>query len=570
MTRYILARLADMLADETNRFMRKEDGTVTLFGIMMFILMVVIGGIAIDIMRYETQRVQLQYTLDRAILAAAALNQTLAPEDVVADYFARSGLERYRLRLEVDEGVSFRVVSATAEMDINTMFMDMFGVHALTSPAYGEAEERVRNVEISMVLDVSGSMGWAAADGRTKLRNLQDAADTFVATVMEANNYTTDDMLVSVSIVPYNGFVNAGTEIDSVFNISNEHAASTCTRFRDSTVPGEDQFERTWLGDTEEIQRLSHFDYSYRSYYSYFVASYCPTNDLNAITPWSHSVGDLQTEIANFTANGWTAIDQGMRWGVTLLDPSSSDELTSLGASVHEDFSLRPAALDDNETLKIIVLMTDGENTEQWDVRDEYRTGGAEIWHHAADDRWSIWYPAAGQYWIPYPRANDSTTFNNPYGYWSSAPYDDGNAFDGHESVEMSWPWMWANFTEYAIARAFYYYPAYWTGNYDYYNDVRTEGLVLFSGNEVSGQEHINADANLRAICAAAQDPDGNPDTDDGIIIYSVAFEAPLRGQQVLQDCASDDSNYYEVEGFEIVDAFANIASAINTLRLTQ
>jgi len=555
MTTVFLARLGDFLADRSCRFTRREDGTVTLFGVMMFILMVLIGGIAIDVMRYETQRAQLQYTLDRAVLAAAALNQTLEPEDVVADYFARSGLERYRLRLDVDDGVNYRTVSATAEMDINTMFMDVFGVRALTSPAYGRAEERVRNVEISMVLDVSGSMGWAAADGRSKLQNLRDAANSFVATVMEANNYDTDDMLVSISIVPYNGFVNAGSEMESVFNFSNEHNASTCTRFRG------DQFDRTDLGASEEIQRLSHFDYSYRDYYAYFVTPYCPTSELNAITAWSHSIGDLQAEINAFTATGWTAIDQGMRWGVTLLDPSSADELQAIGR-VHEDFGDRPEAHTDAETLKIVLLMTDGENTEQWDVSDAYRTGGSNIWHHADDDRWSIWYPAAGQYWIPSPRAGDGTTFNNPGGYWSDDPYDDGNAFDGHESVEMSWPWMYATFTEYAVGHAFFYYPAYYTGDWDFYNDITFDGLTLFSGNEVEGQEHIHADANLRSICDAAND--------QGIIVFSVAFEAPTRGQEVLQDCASTDAHYYEVEGFEITDAFDSIASTINSLRLTQ
>jgi hypothetical protein len=50
------------------------------------------GGIAIDIMRYETQRVQLQYTLDRSVLAAASVTQPLNPVDVVENYFEISGL----------------------------------------------------------------------------------------------------------------------------------------------------------------------------------------------------------------------------------------------------------------------------------------------------------------------------------------------------------------------------------------------------------------------------------------------------------------------------------------------
>ncbi|MEO1651506.1 MAG: hypothetical protein AAFR60_11090, partial [Pseudomonadota bacterium] len=476
-----------------------------------------------------------------------ALDQTLDPEEVVADYFARSGLTRYRLRLDVDDGVNFRTVSATAEMDINTMFMDVFGIRALTSPAFGRAEERVRNVEISMVLDVSGSMGWAASDGRTKLQNLQDAANAFVTTVMDANNYATDDMLVSVSIVPYNGFVNAGSEMASVFNMSTEHTASNCTRFRGT------QFDTTGLGATEDIQRLAHFDYIYRFSYSYFNVPYCPTNDLNAITAWSHSIGDLQAEINGMTATGWTAIDQGMRWGVTLLDPSSQDELDAL-SGVHEDFSDRPEAYDDVETLKIVLLMTDGENTEQWDVSDTYRTGGSGIYHDSANDLWSIYYPAQGQYYIPPVRTDDSTTFNNPGGYWSDTPLPN--------STEMSWQWMWANFTEFSIARAFFYYPAYYSGDWTLYDELRFDGLTLFSGNEVAGQEHIVADQNLRDICDAANTA--------GIIVFSVAFEAPTRGQQVLQHCASTDAHYYEVEGFDIVDAFDSIASTINSLRLTQ
>jgi len=60
-------------------FLCDENGTVTIFALMMFILMLAAGGIAIDVMRYETQRTQLQYTLDRAVLAAAALNQQEDP-----------------------------------------------------------------------------------------------------------------------------------------------------------------------------------------------------------------------------------------------------------------------------------------------------------------------------------------------------------------------------------------------------------------------------------------------------------------------------------------------------------
>jgi uncharacterized membrane protein len=97
------------------RFMRQEDGTITTFALMVFVLMVAVAGIAIDIMRYETQRVQLQYTLDRSVLAAASVTQPLNPVDVVENYFEISGLQDYRLNVDVEEGLNFRRVEAYAE-----------------------------------------------------------------------------------------------------------------------------------------------------------------------------------------------------------------------------------------------------------------------------------------------------------------------------------------------------------------------------------------------------------------------------------------------------------------------
>ena len=59
------------------------------------------------------------------------------------------------------------------------------------------------------------------------------------------------------------------------------------------------------------------------------------------------------------------------------------------------------------------------------------------------------------------------------------------------------------------------------------------------------------------AICEAAKDA--------GIIVFTIGFEAPRSGQAILRECASSDSHFYDVEGLEIADAFASIASAIRS-----
>jgi hypothetical protein len=241
------------------RFMRREDGTITTFALMIFILMVAVAGIAIDIMRYETQRVQLQYTLDRAVLAAASVTQPLNPTDVVENYFEISGLENYRLSTNVEEGLNFRRVEAYAELEINTLFMHMFGVRVLTSPAEGAAEERIRNVEVSMVLDISGSMG-----SNSRMVNMRNAAREFVTTVLQANESDSGN-LVSISIIPYNGMVNLGEPLESVFNLSDEHSQSSCVQVhRPSSSPAPISIP------TEEIERIAHWDYDDYFWYDDF------------------------------------------------------------------------------------------------------------------------------------------------------------------------------------------------------------------------------------------------------------------------------------------------------------
>ncbi|RMA43862.1 Tad domain-containing protein [Rhodophyticola porphyridii] len=522
-------------------FAREEDGTVTIFGLMMFVLMIGVGGIAIDVMRYETQRVQLQYTLDRAILAAAAMTQEQDAEAVVRNYFEVSGLENYRLTILPEEGFNYRRVSAHAEMDINSVFMHMFGVRAMTSPAYGVAEERVQNVEISLVLDISGSMGWNG-----KLRNMQTAAREFVTAVMEPNDYASDEMLVSMSIVPYNGRVNAGSTIESVFTLSNEHNASSCTRFDQA------DFQTTAIDPSQPIERLAHFDYDNRARYSTFRWPHCQTDDYGAILPWSHNIAALHSHIDSLNADGWTAIDLGMKWAVGLLDPAAAPALQALESSgvVHSDFVERPEAFNDRETMKIIVLMTDGENTNQYDVVQEFKRGPSTILYHEEDDRWSMYMPETGVYWIP------DRDYDDDDGRYSLQPYNDGNPSDGHESVALPWPYFWARWSARMMAGEFYWHGSRgYYGDWDYYRDLRYNSIELYAGAN-------QADANLRAICDAARD--------QGIIVFTIAFEAPQRGEEVMRYCATEPANYYDVEGTEISEAFASIANTIDQLKLVQ
>ena len=57
---------------------------------------------------------------------------------------------------------------------------------------------------------------------------------------------------------------------------------------------------------------------------------------------------------------------------------------------------------------------------------------------------------------------------------------------------------------------------------------------------------------------------------DNGVQVYSVAFQAPASGQAVLEFCASSEDHYFEPEdGDELIATYERIAATLSNLRLT-
>jgi hypothetical protein len=70
-------------------FAAGESGSLTIFSLFVVLCMLMVGGLAVDFMRQESARAKLQSTLDRAILAAADMDQQLDPTAVVQDLEVR-------------------------------------------------------------------------------------------------------------------------------------------------------------------------------------------------------------------------------------------------------------------------------------------------------------------------------------------------------------------------------------------------------------------------------------------------------------------------------------------------
>lgn len=115
-------------------FAYDEDGTVTVLAFSIFVMILLMGGIALDTMRQEMARASLQATLDRAVLAGATASTETGARTIVEDYFDKSGQSAYLLAQndgDISTSINAARVTAAAEMSLDTYLMRLAGVSTL-------------------------------------------------------------------------------------------------------------------------------------------------------------------------------------------------------------------------------------------------------------------------------------------------------------------------------------------------------------------------------------------------------------------------------------------------------
>ncbi|MGI3167995.1 pilus assembly protein TadG-related protein [Pseudooceanicola sp. C21-150M6] len=329
-------------------YARNEDGAVFLtLVIFLMLTMMLVVGISVDLMRTEMQRTRLQQTIDASVLAAAHRDNSLDPVSVVLDYFNKAELASYVTADDVEtEGVAgSRYVQVNLTADIQTPFLNMMGRNSLTIPARGRAEEQIGNAEISLVLDISGSM-----NQNSRMTRLHTAAGDFLDTVLKPES----EDKISVSVVPYTADVNAGKEIFSRMNVRQLHNYSYCVQF----LPTD--FDNTEIDPDKAYIQGQYFSWAS----SNFTQISCPTQSYETITAFSQNKDALKSQINSMTGREQTSIHLGMKWGIGLLDPAFQPVIADMvdDGLIDDAFDGRPVDYSEN-VLKTVVLMTDGVNT---------------------------------------------------------------------------------------------------------------------------------------------------------------------------------------------------------------
>jgi Flp pilus assembly protein TadG len=538
------------------RFRRDEDGAIVIFSLFLFLIIVSLGAIGVDLMRFEMERAKLQSTMDRAVLAAADMDQNLDPRSVLNDYFEKSGFAGAVTDVKLQERTGYRAVNATARSSIDTQLIHMFGVDNFSVPAAGGAELRLDAVEISLVLDISGSMGFGG-----RLPRLRTAANEFIDAIF------INDALgkVSMSLVPYNGQINLGPDLISKYNITHRHPANTCVDLPESVydsaaLPRNLPMSQHAHADTRNFSPTND-PYNTAEMLPLTTDRWCYERQVNHVQVLSNNPARLKQNVMGMQAIGPTSIDAGLRWGSALLDPSARSVVTDLIAEnkVTSRFAGRPLDYNPDEVLKILVLMTDGENWPNEFVNPNFKIGMSPIWRDRRDGLLSIHHPGVAgpnKYWAPHV----GQFFPH---MWGGSSVEDCSTtpctrvIDPGFADQLTWEQVWQHVRVRWVANQLYRRAL--GGRFDDWLDMlRTrEGVVAWHGNDI---DRMNA-RTLR-LCNAVKEK--------GVVIYTIAFEATQNGTTLLRDCASSPNHAFEVSGIQISGAFSSIAKSIGQLKLVQ
>lgn len=600
-------------------------GNVALiFGLSLPVL-VLITVCGVDIHRASTVRANLQDALDAAALAAARSTYT-DEEDLTNVGLAslRANLNAYPDIILVEESATFelngdQVVIANARVNVKTLvaniFLPPYGQvmdEYLPVGAHSEVNRSSKNLEVALVLDITGSMSGS------KIESLKDAAEDLVDMVVQDLQ---TPFYSKMAIVPYSMGVNLGGYANSARGtpigargISHMAWASATARnitgitranpgVVTSASHGLVTNDYVWIRNVSgmgqvnnrayRVQRISSSKFSLQSWNG---SSWVAVNT-SGYSSYGGS-GEVRKCLLSDCAVQVTAPGHGLVTG---------DGVYINGANGMTQVNNRPY---------IVTRQTDntysiGVNGAEWGAH----TSGGSSWCGQDGCQWRVFYNTSGTLkafeisTCVSERAGteaytDASPGSNRVGRNYPAPGHgcpgavirplssnkttlknliDDLEIGGSTAGQIGAAWGW-----YAVSPSFNtLWPSASAGAYDdddlmkavvimtdgEFNTPYCTGVIAADAGSGSGgaSDHINCNATngdpfdqTAALCAAMRA--------QGVIVYAVGFQmnANGRGAEVLNGCATSGSAFLPASGADLSEAFKAIGRDITRLRISR
>lgn len=316
-------------------FGRDERGSIgVMFGVSAMVI-TMFAGMAIDYSRVNHERMRVSESLDAAALAAGKAlldgrNTDGDVQDIAKAFFEQNMKEAQRfgkinaLDVAVDRTNSGVTVTATVEVPMT--ITRIAGYDKWEFPVMAATRFQQQDIELSMALDVTGSM---APSG--KLDALKAASNDLFDILMPDAGAPNK---VRIALAPYSSGVNAGSYASLV---TGGAAPDGCTFERE----GSDQATEAAPASGSYLKAIG----------SPGIArgAFCPSSA--RVVPLTEDKAKLRSEVRSYTAGGSTAGHLGTQWAMYMISPLWKSVFTGSSA---------PAEYNDGKTKKAMILMTDG------------------------------------------------------------------------------------------------------------------------------------------------------------------------------------------------------------------
>jgi Flp pilus assembly protein TadG len=340
----------------------RRGGVAMILGLAIIPLFAIIG-LSIDTTRAYMIKSRLSSAVDAAALAGGRVFMSDTRDQDVQMYFDVNfppgfmGSAVEPLVITPDD--VNRTLTVAAQATIPTTFMRVLGQDSITIATSAEVTIQSENVEVSLVLDITGSMAGS------RISDLIDAANELVDIVVQDQQ---TPFYSKVALVPYSMGVNVGSYAAQVRGAYTNDtctypAAPTCRYYKFRRAS-----DNNWT--TQEIsscvsERAGAEAYTDAAPTTALVMPNYPAPGTynpcppNAIVPLSSDKSALHGDINALSAGGSTAGQIGVAWGWYMLSPNFGYLLPS---------ESQPADYGADHLLKAAVIMTDGAfNTAYYD-----------------------------------------------------------------------------------------------------------------------------------------------------------------------------------------------------------
>ena len=346
--------------------------TAVIFGVMVIPLIAMTGGV-VDYGRAVKTKSQLATALDAAVLAAMkeySLDKSSDYKKIIVDFVHKNlseadktyqGLE---LDITVPDIIDGSELTATVATNVSTHFLRLVGFAQFGVSVHAAATVGGKDLEVVLVLDNTGSM-----EG-SKIEALKSASNNLLDILINDSG----ENRVKVALVPFAEYVNIGIDKrgEAGLDIPDDYA---------HPVSGQEYKWLGCMGSRKHDLNVTDADYGTAIPGIMMVDTgtgddtdpvhegwRCPSAPIVELTEYK---SDILTGINDMAAGGWTYIPGGLAWGWRVL--SNEAPFTS--------------GVPDSElgVQKVIVLMTDGENTRapaQW-TSDATVNHDGEVWGHS-------------------------------------------------------------------------------------------------------------------------------------------------------------------------------------------